>query len=307
MAILLLSSNLKGSARHLALIQVMLKVLAVVLVLPLLWLEISQGYPLSQYIIDVFQVAESGQVAALYLFLQLLSVLIYGVLAEPIYRMTLRFTPVDQLETLGRPKYLYEQALEDTDTALRLLENEQARLVKRLPSLLDNLRQREVTHTIIKPEKLHKGSLAVQQECSLFVSELFARPQSQESLEQMVNLHARNDLIANLKNATLEFSQQLDITFPEGSAQKIRHNLVEALHLILQLLADTIEDYSNEDELFLLSQDRSEVMSRIRGEFIQAEDSMSTETQTRLFATTVLFERLVWLVRRYSLLLERKA
>ncbi len=306
LAVLLLSSNLKGPARHLALIQVMLKVIAVLLVVPLLWWEGMQGSPFTQFVSQTFHLNAASQIAGFYLLLQLISVVVYSSMSNPLYHLCLRFTPIDQMDNLSRPKYLYEQALEDTETAAQLLTQEQARLVNRLPRLLNNLRRDEVGQDTIKPEELHTGSLAVQQECKRFLSELLARTQSHKMLEHMVNLHARNDLIANLQEATLEFSQKLDKHFPEPDAKQLRHNLTESLHLILQLLADaTIED-NNDAELLMLSQDRTQTMEQVRRQYIQAETQLSAETKHRLFATTALFERLVWLVHRYALLLERR-
>ena len=306
LSILLLSSNLKGAARHLALIQVMLKIIAALVTLPLLWLETHHSHLVSNYLQQTFKLNSASQVAGLYLILQLIAIVVYNLFSDQLYRLCQRFTPVDHMDELNRPKYLYAQGLEDTETATQLLEQEQVRLVKRLPLMLSSIRTDDVIQNTVPPEQLHASSQYVQQECVHFLSGLFTRTQSPETLEHLVNLHARNDLITNLQDTTLEFSQQLSKQFPEPAAQHLRHNLTESLHLILQLLADATENHNNDAELLMLSHDRNEVMERVRKQFITAESTLSIETQNHLFAATALFERQVWLVRRYALLLERR-
>ena len=82
----------------------------------------------------------ASQVAWFYLGLQVVSAGAVSLLGPGLLALAGRLSPPDPAETLGRPRYLYEQALGEAESALDLVEKEQARLVKRLPRMLDALR-----------------------------------------------------------------------------------------------------------------------------------------------------------------------
>jgi len=308
LSVYLLSGNLSGTGRQLALIQVWTKVLGVLPVLPAFLAEIYAQVPGPKALIAASGGDITIQVAWLYLLLQLVSVAVVGVLGSPMYRLAQRLAPSDPTESLGRPKYLYEQALEDPESALDLVIKEQARLVRRLPRYLDALRPEEVSTAGPGSDQLHKASTAVSGECSGFLSELMGRAESRETMERAVGVRSRNDLLMHLQEGVLELTKILASPFPESPAQDLRGQLTEGLHAVLQTFADDLGSDEQDHELLLaMSTDRSALMERVRFDLLQTDTRLCADTQTRLLAATGLFERVIWLVHRYALLLERHA
>jgi len=88
--------------------------------------------------------------------------------------------------------------------------------------------------------------------------------------------------------------------------------LVESQHALLLTAAEVLghEGLQATDDdiavLLALSGDRSEAMDRLRRR-VAGETRLSAAQHDRLYAATALFERTVWLVRRYALLLGREA
>ncbi|MGC9457306.1 MAG: Na/Pi cotransporter family protein [Halothiobacillaceae bacterium] len=308
LAVFLMSANLRGTSRQLALVQVWLKVIGVLVILPLflveLWFDLPGLKALSALPADDL----ATQVAWIYLLLQVASAASVSLLGGPLLALAARWSPEDPAESLGRPKYLYDQALYDAESALDLAEREQGRLVERLPGYLDSLREDASETSTLPLEVLHPASRAVSGEIGRFVGELMARPQSGETLERVVNIHARNDLLAHLQEGCHDLVDTLAPALDEPSARALRSSLLEGLHMLLSLLADSLP--GDPEDLALLqdtSQDRSGLMERIRGELIATDRELSPDSQARLFAATSLFERQVWLVNRYARLLARPA
>ncbi|MFW6341319.1 MAG: Na/Pi cotransporter family protein, partial [Wenzhouxiangella sp.] len=290
LAVFLMSANLRGTSRQLALVQVWLKVIGVLVVLPLflveLWFDLPGLKALSTLPADDL----ATRIAWIYLLLQVASAASVSLLGGPLLALAARWSPEDPAESLGRPKYLYDQALDDAESALDLAEREQGRLVERLPGYLDSLREDAVQTSTVALDVLHPASKAVAGEIARFVADLMARPQSGDTLERVVNVHARNDLLVHLQEACHDLVETLAPPLEDQSAQALRASLLESLHMLLSLLADSLD--GDADDLALLqdtSQDRSGLMERIRGELIATDRGLSPVSQARLFASTSLF------------------
>ena len=142
LAVALLSGNLHGTARQLALYQLLFKAIGTALFLLLFVAERAWRMPL------VLASAAMGggeelqhRIAWLFLIFQLGTALAVAPLGGPLRALLARLSPPRAAEALSGPQFLYEEALEDPATALTLVEREQARLLARLPALLDPLRE----------------------------------------------------------------------------------------------------------------------------------------------------------------------
>ncbi len=307
LSVYFMSSNLTGTGRRLALIQVWLKFLGVILLLPLFLLEVYAGVPgpkaLSGWLGDDLP----RQVAWVYLVLQLLSACTASLFGTRLYRMAERCSPENPAERLARTKYIYDQSLEEAESALDLVEKEQARLLLRLPQFLDKLRPDELDCGEHTTEVLYQAGNAVADECGIFLADLIGRSQSRETMERTINIQQRHDLLRHLQDGCLELTRILDGPLSETAAQRLRTQLVEGLHAVLMVFNETLQDVAPDEleMLLIISDDRSSLMERIRAGLTGKDQAISSDTQARLFQATSLFERLIWLVHRYALLLQR--
>jgi len=304
---LLLSGNLTGIGRQLAFVQLATKVLGVVLLLPMLLLaqaaEARGG---------VSALARLGgniaeQVAVAFLILQVVSAVSAGLLSRVLIALAGRLYPPSVRDVLSKPYFIYEQALDEPETALDLVEQEQSRLLGFLPRLLDPLRTAEVDGTPFQHKELLAACTNVASECAGFIDRLMSRAQSHGALERVMSVRARNELLVHMMDGCHDFVGWLAEDFPEPPARALRESLVEGLCTVLLVLSDAVQDGEHDYAIALaLTSDRASVMEGIRAGFIGAERGLGPESQARLLSATSVFERVIWLANRYVIALDRQ-
>jgi phosphate:Na+ symporter len=249
------------------------------------------------------------QVAVIYLLLQLLSAAVATMLSGSLERLARHLCPPDPTEALSKPVYLYEQAVDEAETALDLVEKEQARLVGLLPRELDELRPDELAGEAYQGRELHEACRSVADQCDSFIDRLMSQSQSHNTLERLISVRSRNELLIHLQDGCLNLLDLLKTDFSEPAAITLRHNLVEGLCAVLMVLEETLREGESADcdLLLTLTSDRAATMKSLREALIRADSGLGMESQARLLPATSLFERMIWLANRYAVLLARQS
>ena len=310
LSVLLLSGNLKGTARQLALFQTLFKILGTVLFLVLFAIERETGVPLVLALTGMLARSLAEQMGWLFLLFQVVTAVVAAPFERPALWLLGKLSPPHAAETLGRPRFIYDQALEHPPTALDLVEREQAGLTGRLPQLLNSVLEPGLESG---PGPAPRATLlaaahSVEMAVSQFVTDLLSRGCDRPSMERAVVLQNRNVLLASLRETVGEFAAAVEVATRPGAEESLSPmllRLTEALHLLLLQLNDalTSEDGDDLDLLRVMSGDRSEMMDQLRRRTVQAEPGLGAAGHDLLFRVTALFERAVWLVRRQALLL----
>ncbi|WP_333571406.1 Na/Pi symporter [Sphingomonas sp.] len=302
---LTLAGRLTGSARQLVLYQIALKAVGVGALMLVFLADWISGGQLVIPLLDRLGLSRSAELAAVYLALQAASTLCIALLDAPISRLIEAQAPPSIEEVLGKPQYLSEAAMGDADTAILVANREQARLLASLPRYLDALREDGAADDLGVQGRCEVDR-TVTRECNMFLAELAERYTSRDVLDQTLRLRDRNELIVALQTSLVELAESAGGA-DYDNVRALLHSLVESLHLMLETLADVAATPDEEDLVMLrmLTHDRSELMDSIRRR-MQAE-AMPHDAQQRAFAATTVFERCVWLLRRYVLLLDPAA
>jgi len=315
LSVFLLGANLEGRGRQLALFQLLLKVSGLLLIIPLFLAEVWSGMPPLIAQLQTMVPSVDTQVALIYLLLQLASCLAMTALAAPAARLVERLSPPSQEEVLSRPRYLYAQAIEDTESALGLVEREQARLIGRLPLYLDEIRDepapdRDTEGAELDAQRLHRASASVAAACNAFLCELTERASAHSTFEQIINLQSRNALIVQLQESCIELVESLSFSRSEGNRgdEPLLRSIAESMHALLATLADSLDSPARDDLDLLLevTHDRSAVMQRVRADLLERSPTLSAAEKQQLLNATSLVERIRWLVRRYAKLVQRQ-
>jgi phosphate:Na+ symporter len=288
LSVRLLGARLGGSARQAVLAQAGLRGAGALLVLVLVWLEQAGLSPLLLGVLRGLAEGPAMQLALLFLAQQLLVALLAAPLHRPLAALLARLAPEAEAEADGRPRYLFEQALEEPASALPLLRAEQARLVERLPALLDPLREEGAGRAAPTA-----GSAALEAAIGRFLAALLARELPPPVLAEAVRLQARLGHLAALREALEEF---LATARPlrEGALGERIAAMAEALHLLLEELRE-LDGPEAAAWLAELAADRGEMMQRLRR-------ALAEVAREEAFRLTGVFERAVWLIRRLALL-----
>ncbi|NLS25653.1 hypothetical protein S2M10_06210 [Sphingomonas sp. S2M10] len=299
---LTLAGRLTGSARQLVLYQIALKAVGVAALMLVFLADWIAAGRLVMPLLDHLGLSRSAELAAVYLTLQAASTLCIALLDAPISRLIEAQAPPSIEEVLGKPQYLSEAAMGDADTAILVANREQARLLASLPRYLDALRE-DGDADDLSVQARCEVDRTITRECNMFLAELAERYTSRDVLDQTLRLRDRNELIVALQTSLVELAESAGGAAYDN-VRALLHSLVESLHLMLESLADVAAMPDEEDlrMLRMLTHDRSELMDSIRRR-MQAE-AMPHDAQQRAFAATTIFERCVWLLRRYVLLLD---
>lgn len=299
----LMAANLDGTARQLALYQVAVKTIGSLAVLLLFWLERDASLPLLLAAAAALVESTAMQVALIFLAVQLTGGLLSALLQAPLLRLCAGLSPPAPHEELSRPRYLYDQALDDAGTALELAEREQRELLGRLPGLLPA--EGEDPPWPEEAAAILEASGTLSGEIDRFLAELLHRGGADDTLEWAMNLQGRNALVAGLCETLGELLGTLERLEDPERPLPLAGNLVEAGHTLLLTLLDAVSGGDPLDRALLreMSGDRAELMEGIRRDLLRGEASLDQARREGLFAATSLFERLVWLVRRYAALL----
>ncbi|HEX5393452.1 MAG TPA: Na/Pi symporter [Rhodocyclaceae bacterium] len=298
-----LAGRMEGSSRQLVLYQIVLRGLGVV---ALVLVFLIDGLAGRQWIYPTLSgtgLSPSAQLATVYVVLQVASDLVMRVMQRQIVGWIEKSAPPSDEEVLGRPHYLRDDAMVESESALLLVEKEQQRLLTTLPLYLAPLRA-EADQSGPTVGVRYAAERNVFQQCAQFLTEIADRNHSRLVLEQTIVLRDRNDLLGALQETLAEIGNVAAGLSQGEEVRTLIDGLVESLHMMLELMSEAAQQGTKDDVemLLALTHDRSELMDGIRRR-LQGGD-IPPEVQQAAFSATTLFERCVWLLRRYVLLLD---
>ncbi len=297
LGVMLLSSNLDGTARQLGLFQACLKLLAAAVFIPLHVIEQGWGVPLVQAAVDSISPSPAIRVALVYLAFQVGAALLGSLFRAPLARLLAALSPPTHEETLMRPHFLFDEAIADPDTALTLVEREQARLVAALPAYLDSVRpEGERPADALALAVRHQASSAVAAETDIFLSEVVEANPGYDGVERIFETRSRLHTLQALQACLADFTRHAD-GLRRAPDHSLGANLVESLHLLLTIVAEVSQTGDSDDRALLdnLTSDRSDMMDGLRKQLIG--ETATASAREALLVATMLFERAVWLIR----------
>lgn len=305
--------GMEGTARQLALSQVFFKLLGTLFILVLFYLESYTDVPVLRAGLEQITSKLGMQVALLFLAVQVSGAALGSLFRAPLEQLCARVSPVSPHEELARPRYIYEQALEDPESALALVELEQKDLLGRFPELLPVEGGQAPSSTEAK--RVLEASRSLNGEVDLFLTDLLERNIGGELLEAAMALQNRNVLLSALCDTLEKFLAALEQLIEaqqvgeataahseQDKAAGLADTLIEVAHLLLMTLRDLMAEGDQMDRSLLRSMtgDHSDTMEGIRRTLLRQEADMEQGRRERLFEATRMFEQLVWLVRRYA-------
>ncbi|MBP2231367.1 phosphate:Na+ symporter [Azospirillum agricola] len=306
---LLLGGNLDGRAGQLAIFQALFKALGVAILLPLFLLEDGTGLPMLRHAIDSVADGLPERVAWVFVLCQVVPALVLLPVFGVAERLLARWSPPTETEELSRPRYLSDEALIDPESALPLAGKEQLRLLRHLPDYLDCVRAEPDTPDPIPFGALHESMTAVARAVEAFQTELIGGDLPRGTLVRAIAQQNRLEILVSLHDSVHELVRQIHDAPEALHHHPLPSQMAESLHALLSSLADTAADPDHDGVSLLvgLTGDRGELMGRIRRSLLRGDDPPAPAVQQALVAQTALFERIVWLTRRYALLLREGA
>jgi phosphate:Na+ symporter len=302
---LLVASGVSGTPRQLPILQALVKILGIVVLLPIFAVERIFHVQLLESALHFLTGDRSRQVAYVYLACQISAVVAQLLFSRVIPPLLQRLAPPSQEEAVSKPHYLYPQALSDPESALALVDREQARVFNFLPLYLgvsDHIATEEI---IPKQGAVLAAATALDAAIESFLSDLADSGPSRDLLEKIANRQARNSLLQSIHESVDELAKALAVSFETPAMQSLSVNLSEGLAGLLMVAAEAVGSGDPDDLTLLrkLTADRDSLVDSLRRRVIAADPTLSARDQHHLYSITSLFERVVWMLRRYGALL----
>jgi phosphate:Na+ symporter len=303
---MLLSSTLKGSVRQLTAFQDLFKITGAALFVPLLYLEATAGLPLVHALVSLVSDQIDRQMALVFLVFNLTTALLFTAAQPAIIALLERWLPADGQEDLGRPLYLYDEALREPATALDLLEKEHLRLAKRLLTYPHAVRAAAGSMERQQVRDAREAFAAVARRVEHFQHELVNRPLGNAETARLTRLQSRLNLIEYIEDSLSMLITATERVPAGGQLGERISTFVEALDFVVLTLVDALEtgDADQIEMLAQITEDRGAFVERVRQEYFAGEGSSQGADRAVLLQVTSIFERVVWMVQRMSRLLE---
>jgi phosphate:Na+ symporter len=294
-------------ARQVMLLQSLQKLSGTIVLAALMAVEVEGGMSAFARGATTLSHTLAGQLAWAFLFMQVVGSLFCTIAFKPLLDLLDRLARPKPEEELGKPVYLAAEALIDPPLALDLVGREEARLVARLPVMLDGIRADGPADAPSVTMLRTAGSALAEAISAYLRSILDVQPDSSEVARAM-RLQDAVQMVAALHETVEEFARSVLHARSSGASIPTIDHMVEALHLLLETVRDAVHSGDEADRGLALTllEHRDELMEDIRRRLIATELAGQGGAQEAVFRATMSFERCVWLARR-SVLLTRGA
>jgi hypothetical protein len=200
--------------------------------------------------------------------------------------------------------YLSRQALADPGTALGLAEREQQRVAYMLATRLPGSTEAPAA---ANSNETGRGAAVLLDEIDRFLAGLAAGGGlSAAQMNHLAGLRSRDEVLRALHETLGELAMQLRQHAGE-LPNWLAEALPEGLGTILLIAEDATRTVDNVDLLLRMTSDRSALVERLRSRAATSWTDGDTRGHRAVYTVTALYERTVWLLRRYARLLEAVA
>lgn len=300
---MLLTQSATGTMRQVARFQDLFKIAGVTLFLGLFVIEERFGIPLVEAAVSSAIHRLPVQLATVNLLFNGSIAVLALALASPIERFVIGRWPPHPAEELSSPKYVSHDSLADPATAIDLVEKEQMRILKAARDYLAFVRP-HVVHEV-HPASLHRSFETLFRQMGQFFTALVGKQIDRTTSSRLGNAHARQELLELVEDSLFQLAVSAESMPPTSKLAPLIENFAEALDFLLMFAGDAARtlDRDRAQFVFDLSSDRGDMMGGIRNMYLAPDQALSADEKALLLRMTNLFERVVWMIQRYSDLL----
>ena len=296
-----MAANISGTPRQFAVFQAMIKCFGAGLFAADYLLEHILHYPALHSLVSLVTVQAGFQIGMVFLMCQLVTVFVQIILGEAFQPLVVFLSPSLPHENLSRPRYLYDQALADPETALTLVDREQARLFALLPLYLELREVTEEEDRLLSSSDTLAVAKNLHQYIDHFLKDIVDTGADRHVLEAASNRQAGGLLLLSMHETLAALGKQLTEDIESPSLSSLRSSLREGLGGLLLTSCDAVRSLDPADIALIrkLTSDRDSVIDQLRNSAISASQVLTPDDRRRLYACTSDFELLVWMLRRY--------
>lgn len=294
-----LSAGLKGRQRQVAMYQVAFNFVAAAVMAPLFYLEVYGGVPLTIALAKALTAEPSLQLAYIHVLFNVGGAVVLTPFVAQAARILARRYPPPPEENDARPQFIYEQALQEPETALDLATLEQQRLASYLPRLLDLARAapKDAAAAIAGGRRVIDGLGSAIDE---FLERLGESSLTHSAYERLNQALIMQRLLDGLSETLGDLARSVVDAGPGSAKARLTGSVVEGLDAVLLTVVEAMGPDGEDDRILLrrMSGDRGALMRRLREEYLASDASLAAADKMTILTVTNLAERASWLINR---------
>lgn len=280
----MLSLNVRGRARQVAMYTVLDNVMVCLVFVPLLLLEIYFDIPLVRTLVLSVNVGLQQQLALVYVLVGVALAPFMLAVLGPTARLLERLWPATQAEHIGRTQFIQDRAIDDLATSVVLADLEQRRILAMFPRYIESVREGT------QPGELREAVTGVLSETQAFLAELCVSREA-HTVEDRAVLLIRQSLLVWFEERLAALCAALGQL---GSGSSLRTSVVEGVDAVLLCLIEAVE--TDDDDLWSyvrrLTEERGEPMRKVRAAYLSGEHPLGDrEAAGSVIAVTTSVEQ----------------
>ncbi len=310
-------AGLSGTARQLNVYQLVMKAIGVAVLLPLLMLEHYAGIPTVGALVRSLSADPALQLTGVHWMFQIVSATVATAFSTPLLALLERLSPQTTEEALSKPRFIQFNDGLAALAAVSMVEQEQLRLLQRLPSFLgqvcgDGVADAARTPPAVTgpaPGVLRKSGDELIAVIDNFLKSRLDLRNQPDDLDRLMRLWNTNQTLKALHEALAALAGGLQALQRTPAVSGFAATLAESAHALTSTVADemTAFDDGSAALLMALTSDRSALMAGLRETLWQRAPDLSPAERQLAWDTADAFEQMVWLLNRYAVSLSPAA
>ena len=291
----LLTMSVTGPARQVAMYQVLHTVLVNTVLVLLVGVEAYLHVPLLAAAVRGSGLSLELAAAMYLVILECVTAIFRLATLDVAVRWIERRWPPAGIETLARPQFIHDQALDDAAAALRLVDLEQRRLLEMLSRHLDAVRRGS------EPQRLREATREMLSRTQEFLDDLAAHC-PEDGMDAHHSLMRRQRLFAWLEEQVIKLCDVLH-TLPPGSPLATWSlSLVEGIDVVLLVLIDTLasDDATTWPSTTQLMGDRRDILRNLRDVSLKEGPPLTADERVKVLKLASVAEHLFLLISQLA-------
>lgn len=284
----LLSLNVRGRARQVAMYTVLDNAMVCLVFVPLLLLEVYFDIPLIRALVLSVDLGLQQQLALVYVLVGVaLAPLMLAVLG-PTARLLERLWPPTEAEQIGRTHFIQDRAIDDLSTSVELADLEQRRLLAMFPRYLETVR------VDTQLDELREALRGILLETHAYLTDLCASRES-HAVEDRAALLIRHSLLVWFEDRLAALCVAL---YQLDAHSSLRTSILEGVDAVLICLIEAVQ--TDDDDLWSyvrhLTAERGEPMRKVRTVYASGDGATRGEGESGSFIAVTSSVEQVFLI-----------
>ncbi|MET1411069.1 Na/Pi symporter [Roseibium sp. HPY-6] len=291
----LLSANLTGVQRQVALYKLGFNAISASILLPLMYIEAVTGFPLVVHLLSHLSNDPGTQVALAYVLFNVLPAPFLLLLCGPTAELLQKLSPETRAEHGAKPKHLALPCQEPPPIVQRLIELETVRLLQLSSEAFDSMRcdrgAKKLHANLEAAGALHKIIAEALQDLA---SNRSLSPDEHKHVDLLVRILY---LTQEMRSALHDFGAEVYCLRKKSPDLWFADSAVEGLDAILNVLISVARDRNSDalDVLARLTSKKGNGINAIKVAYLQNEQLLSGQQKINVLNAMNLCERLIWL------------